>query len=221
MVLNPGDIRLQGRWLLCLTLVTAVAAGQTPSRPGAPPTRDSVVARAQREPSGLPSPEGWLGVALDCTGCGWMKSDRSATPVWYGGLPTIAAVDPNGPAAKAGIAPGDVLVEVDGHSIVDRGARQKFGAVKPGQKITFTVLRRGTMEPITVTARWRPDRVPGAAAPTSDEPQNHRFTGTVSGVRIDVWSRSPAAVEVDSAGGLTIRTEMSTVRVLPPPKGKR
>jgi membrane-associated protease RseP (regulator of RpoE activity) len=182
--------------------------------------RDSVLARAEPEPSGMVSPEGWLGIALDCVDCGWMRADRSRTPVWVGGLPKVSAVEPGGPAARAGIVPGDVLVEIFGRSIVENDSRQRFGAVKPGDKVTFTVLRHGAMERVTVTAERRSDRATGVAK-GSVATQRLRYTGAVGGSRIDVWSLAPVSVDVDSAGGLIVRTETSTVRIQGPRQGAK
>jgi membrane-associated protease RseP (regulator of RpoE activity) len=206
-------------WFLCAALFAFVleSPGLGAQRGGqsAPLPQDSMLARAEPEPSGMVSPEGWLGIALDCVDCGWMRVDRSRTPVWVGGLPKVSAVETGGPAARAGIVPGDVLVEIFGRSIVEDDSRQRFGAVRPGDKVTFTVLRHGAMERVTVTAEKRSDRAAGAAK-GSGATQRLRYTGSVGPSRVDVWSLAPVSVDVDSAGGLIVRTETATVRIQPP-----
>ena len=100
---------------------------------------------APRWGSGLPSPvtrsaaswhsfskgsieRGWLGVAVD---------DRD------GGV-TIASVDRNGPAAKAGIKAGDVVVAINGDRIdSSRGLIRAVAAVTPGNGVRVTVRRQG------------------------------------------------------------------------------
>ena len=56
----------------------------------------------------------------------------------------VSSVEPGGPADKAGIKPGDVLLGVNGKA-VDRSAELPplVAAVKPGSKATFDVWRDG------------------------------------------------------------------------------
>ena len=142
-----------------------------------------------------------------------MKSDRSENPVWYGGLPSVAAVEPGSPAAAAGIMTGDQIIEVYGRLIVEADARKRFGAVKPGDKLRLTVLRHGTMEPVTITARTRSDRI-GVASAASTR-QTSRYSGVSGTSNVDVWSSVPVTVDVGSNGELIVRTETATIRVRP------
>jgi hypothetical protein len=70
----------------------------------------------------------------------------------------IAAVTPNGPAAKAGLRSGDVLLSVDGKTIGAKGdagvgqARELLGDLKPGQSLRLGYAREGKSAMATVRA---------------------------------------------------------------------
>ena len=65
----------------------------------------------------------------------------------------VAAVTPGGPAAKAGIAPDDVITMIDGQATPTLSALQEILAtLHPGDKATLTVLAPdGTTRKVTVT----------------------------------------------------------------------
>ena len=73
----------------------------------------------------------------------------------------VASVEPGGPADKAGIKPGDVLLAVNGKA-VDRSAELPplVAAVKPGSKANFDVWRDGAKRSLAVTVgELKPDQV--------------------------------------------------------------
>jgi serine protease Do len=56
----------------------------------------------------------------------------------------VSAVDKNGPAAKAGLQPGDVIRKVDGQPIVSSGdLPSAISLSTPGQKVRLDVWRKG------------------------------------------------------------------------------
>ncbi len=56
----------------------------------------------------------------------------------------VSSVDPTGPAAKAGVRPGDVITEFDGNEIDHMTDLPRLvGATKPGNKSTLKVWRKG------------------------------------------------------------------------------
>jgi putative serine protease PepD len=68
----------------------------------------------------------------------------------------VASVDP-GPAADAGITPGDVIVAIDGNPV--NGSESVVAAVRdrePGNQIEVVVLRDGEQQTLTVTLGERP-----------------------------------------------------------------
>lgn len=69
----------------------------------------------------------------------------------------IAAVVQGGPADKAGVRPGDILVTVDGQHIADSTALLNAVAqLKPGAAAKMQVMRRGKQAELTVMIGKRP-----------------------------------------------------------------
>ncbi|QET03481.1 MULTISPECIES: Do family serine endopeptidase [Cupriavidus] len=81
----------------------------------------------------------------------------------------IAAVVQGGPADKAGVRPGDVLVSVDNQSITDTTALlNSIAQLKPGAEIKMKVIRRSKPVDVAVTIGKRPP--PPRRALPLDEP---------------------------------------------------
>ena len=69
----------------------------------------------------------------------------------------IAGVVPGGPAALAGLQPGDILLAVDGRPILDaRVAMSDIAAVEPGTELPLTVIRGGESREVTLEVGERP-----------------------------------------------------------------
>jgi membrane-associated protease RseP (regulator of RpoE activity) len=102
-------------------------------------------------PSAAPSsgpPVGWLGVQ---------------TTTSTNGIPgaTVEVVNSNGPAAKAGVVPGDVITQVNGQPITSSGGlASALAQTQPGQQVQLQVSRAGQMLIIDTTLANRPPGVP-------------------------------------------------------------
>jgi serine protease Do len=84
---------------------------------------------------------GWLGVSVE---------DRD------GGV-TIALLDRTGPAAKAGIRVGDVVIAINGDKIdSSRGLIRAVAVVSPGNSVRVTIRRQGHEMEIPVNVGRRP-----------------------------------------------------------------
>ena len=72
----------------------------------------------------------------------------------------VRNVEPDGPAAKAGVEAGDIIVKVDGKPVDRSGDLPRIiGGIKPGTKSTLQVFRRGSVKDISVTVgEFPPDR---------------------------------------------------------------
>ena len=81
---------------------------------------------------------------------GWFPSDPSKArePM------EIAAVEPESPAAKAGLAVGDLIVEAQGRSIRNVGELIEVTAPRAGQETVYVVERAGKrLAPLRITPR--------------------------------------------------------------------
>jgi S1-C subfamily serine protease len=77
---------------------------------------------------------------------------------WTGGL-VIIHVEPDGPADRAGMLLGDVLVELQGRSLEGmESVQQILSSAKIGEKVSATVLRGGSPTQLNVTLEDRATR---------------------------------------------------------------
>ncbi|OSZ76308.1 DegQ family serine endoprotease [Hydrogenophaga sp. IBVHS1] len=87
----------------------------------------------------------------------------------------VRGVEPNSPAAKAGVEPGDIILKFDGKEI-DKSVDlpRLVGNTKPGSKSAMTVFRRGSQRELSITvAELEPEKPEvRAAAPEPSKPQS-------------------------------------------------
>jgi regulator of sigma E protease len=113
------------------------------------------------QPSTVPTPaaasdaRGWFGVALQCGSCGLSEQLDGRYVWWFDSLPTVIAVDPGGPAARAGVRAGDTLVAIDGVSVLTEEGGRRFGLATPGAQVRLELRRRGETRAVLVTVTRR------------------------------------------------------------------
>jgi membrane-associated protease RseP (regulator of RpoE activity) len=134
--------RTVGLTLLATVAGAAVALGAA-ALAGGSSDHDNSSAATRSGP-----PVGWLGVQ---------------TTTSTNGIPgaTVEVVEPNGPAAKAGVSTGDVITQVNGQPITSSGGlASALAQMQPGQQIQLQVSRAGQMLIVDTTLASRPPGVP-------------------------------------------------------------
>ncbi|MBI4274857.1 MAG: PDZ domain-containing protein, partial [Rhizobiales bacterium] len=91
---------------------------------------------------------GWIGVQIQAVTKDIADSLGMKQP--QGAL--VADPQANGPAAKAGIESGDVIVSVNGSPVRDaRDLAKRIGAMAPGTSVKIGVLRKGSEKTFSLT----------------------------------------------------------------------
>ena len=107
---------------------------------------------------------GWLGVELqpvapDVAESLGMKDAAGAL---------VAGIQPASPAAKAGLAAGDVIAEMDGAKITDvHDLARRIGLSHPGKTIKLKIRRQGRVETLAVKV----ERLKQAVTPSQGDPR--------------------------------------------------
>ena len=86
----------------------------------------------------------------------------------------VSQVEPDSPAAKAGIKTGDVITQLNGKTVEDAGQLQvEVGQKQPGTKIDLTVMRDGTSQqiPVTLEAMGARDKGSESASAGAEKPR--------------------------------------------------
>jgi serine protease Do len=78
----------------------------------------------------------------------------------------VGEVAPGGPAAKAGVKSGDILLSIDGKDAGRdvRAFRNRVAWLKPGDKTTLEVWRDGKRQKLELTIGEAPAKSPGVAS---------------------------------------------------------
>jgi serine protease Do len=93
---------------------------------------------------------------------GWLGVSGRDEPPEFGAVPQTGAVlgevHAGGPAAAAGLRPGDRVIEIEGKAIADfDGLRARIGEFGPDESVSLVVDRNGKRQTVVVTLGARPD----------------------------------------------------------------
>lgn len=118
----------------------------------------------------------------------------------------VRGVEPDSPAAKAGVEPGDIILKFDGKEI-DKSVDlpRLVGNTKPGNKSSMTVFRRGSQRELSVVvAEVEPEQPQRrAAAPEASKPQ---VAGAAKALGLTVADLSAAQKkELGLKGGVRVQ----------------
>ena len=93
----------------------------------------------------------------------------------------VGEVEPNSPAAKAGLKSGDVILEFNGHKVSDsRHLKLEVADVAPGTRVPVEVLRDGANKKFEVNVLT----LPGSEALASNNSENAEGSNTLQGVAV-------------------------------------
>lgn len=146
----------------------------------------------------------------------------------------VGHVTPGGPAAVAGLAPGDVVTRIDETDVVDSRAMQRLVAeAAAGRQLGVNVVRKGAVQTVRVRVGRRPEAAASAtttprgdaanaglgfrvAAPTAELRARHGIAPGLEGVVVTAVVPGTAAAEVGiEAGDLIVAVAQQPVRTVP------
>ncbi len=192
----------------------------------APPRRPTVATPTPSRPATLPPPppppppppnlsSGWLGFSIRCNDCS--TSEREGEAEWtFNSPPEVQRVEGRSPASRVGIQAGDILTHINGNSLTSVEGGVLFGAVEPGDTVTFRYRRNNSNHETQVVAEMRPGyrtRLSDQESPDSPPrptPEVTRFSGVIGDAHVLVTG-GPVSVNrtdgevVIQAGNITVR----------------
>lgn len=93
----------------------------------------------------------------------------------------VGDVVPKGPADKAGLESGDVVVDFNGHKITDsRRLKLDVAATKPDSNVPIKIMRNGSVKSMSVNV----GELPGSDQVAKTNTENAKDTGTLNGVAV-------------------------------------
>jgi membrane-associated protease RseP (regulator of RpoE activity) len=170
-----------------------------------------------------------FGFALECTKC--QSTNRRGglgggpMAVWhYDEFPRIVAVADDSPAARAGIREGDLLLGVDGASLITDAGARLFSALRAGDTASLTLERNGKSYS-TMLVLDRPPGFGGAggfdgglARGMNARRGSLHFSTRVGTTAVDVESEVPVVSSTDSSGATVLHVGSTTIRLRAPTK---
>lgn len=158
-----------------------------------------------------PGPDARLGFGFRCGPCTQHRAQGEI--VWsFSNPPEVTGVQEDGPAWAAGLRPGDRIVRVDGADVTSDEGGRRFGAIRPGDRVRWTVERDGRT--LDVTSLALPQDVRAVSPPAASAPAVAdvlRYSGRVGDALVEV--RGARVVVVEDGSAIVIRTGDTEIRI--------
>jgi C-terminal processing protease CtpA/Prc len=162
--------------------------------------RSSFVSRTPRT---VGTTRSWYGFGLQTKAIIVREDDKDHSVIYFEDPPRIYKVDPDGPAGRAGLRRGDVLVEIDGKALdLDVGA-ERFSSAEPGENVWLVYERDGERKTVELVTEDYPVRVvrrvpepaePPLAAGVVVREDHLRYAGSVGDVDVEVRGAGEVSV---------------------------
>jgi serine protease Do len=158
---------------------------------------------------------GWLGVRLA------NLSAAAAERAGYRGEngAVVTRVTPDGPAAAAGLRPGDVVLSFNGRAVTDsRSLTRMVGEAQVGAEIPLEIVRDGRRMTINATIQRLEEADSGQRVANGDEPSDPRRDGGPRGGRVfgialselDASLREEFQIEPDVEGLVVLSVDIDS-----------
>lgn len=157
----------------------------------------SSVAASAQDPDPAVGGGGWMGLyirTVDRDDIEALDLDSKLRGV------VVSGIDDEGPAAKAGIEPGDVITRFDGRSVENRRDFMRLlDRRAPGEEISLTVLRNNDEETVNFRLGERPRELEDRDAPLARLFGNLGGHGTARALAVGGPVLGVQTVELDNA----------------------
>jgi serine protease Do len=111
----------------------------------------------------------------------------------------VNSVEKGGPADKAGVEAGDIIVKVDGRDVKTSAELPRIiTVVRPGTKVTLTVWRKGAAREIAVTVAEIKEEAPGAQPRRGAVPKEKAKPNRMGLVLSDLTDEQKKELEIKS-----------------------
>ncbi len=123
----------------------------------------------------------------------------------------VNSVEKGGPAEKAGVEPGDIILKVDGRDVANSSTLPRIiTQVKPGTKVTLTVWRKGSQRDVAVTVAELKEAEPAAPAKRGGAPKEKAKPNRMGLVLADLTDEQKK--ELDLKAGVLVEEIAGVVR---------
>ena len=127
-------------------------------------------------------------------------ADSLGLPKSQGAL--VSSVEPGGPADKAGVQPGDIILKFNGQPVdTATDLPRMVGDTKPGSKATITVWRKGQVRDLPITiAEMQTDKVAKADQRNQSPSPKQRASNVLGIAVVDIPADQQKTLKLRNGG---------------------